>query len=447
MPSSAARASASSPVGSGAKVSGPPPVKPGVISYPKPGPSVTKPASDGKCRRKSRTRASAYSQRWARRDSSEGQVAGSVRAVAEVAEHADPHSLGRQLLDHGPEALGLLLHPGGQLRGRAADPFVELGGCPEGGRYQAPAAGRGEVAADEPPIGSAAVGLRLRVGALVVEVGPDEHEVADAAGDQLVLDAFVLEEVEGREDEGQGAQPRHGVLQGVVCVGQELRGVPVTIPKYRGDRPRGSGKQHRGPCGIAGVPTPESEHWRRSVTRGLRAAGQRLSWTNPLLQLLHPHHLTVSTNARGHTCLHGRGPFAPFRRPHQGVRQGRPQRRKARRVHSRTGAERRYLPHRVRRRRGDAHPVSGAVRLAATGASLSSTPCRSSTPRSAGSRGAPSTRSAPPGISSAVRSLSATATTSAGSRRSGSSPITWRGRRTRRPWGSRWRRCCPRKGR
>ena len=57
------------------------------------------------------------------------------------------------------------------------------------------------------------MGLRIRVRALVVEVAPDEHQVADAPGDQFVLDALVLEEVEGRIDEGKGAQPRHGVLQ------------------------------------------------------------------------------------------------------------------------------------------------------------------------------------------------------------------------------------------
>ncbi len=137
----------------------------------------------------------------------------SVRALAEVAEDADPHSLGRQLLDHGPEALGLLLHPGRQLRGPGADPFVELGGSPECRRDHAPAAGGGEVIANEPPIGAGAAGRRLLVRAFVVEVAEDEHQVADPAGDQLVLDALVLEEVERRVDEGQGAQPRHGDLQ------------------------------------------------------------------------------------------------------------------------------------------------------------------------------------------------------------------------------------------
>ena len=78
------------------------------------------------------------------------------------------------------------------------------------------------------------MGLRLRVRAFVVEMAEDEHQVADPAGDQIVLNALVLEEVEGGIDEGKGAQPRHGDLQVGVGGYGSFGTVPVTILKFSG---------------------------------------------------------------------------------------------------------------------------------------------------------------------------------------------------------------------
>ena len=59
---------------------------------------------------------------------------------------------------------------------------------------------------------------------------PDEHQIANAAVDQVVLDALILKEIEGGIDEGKGAQSLHGLTPGELPHSVECQGRPFQQP-------------------------------------------------------------------------------------------------------------------------------------------------------------------------------------------------------------------------